>query len=103
MLEIFISKIYPVDVIKSDTSGYDRECIKEKVTTTNSILIINTYINLMDLQLYYFDKVLIFDETYSLNPNVIYLYKKSDITRKVLKNYILDRNISIFNIIFNRI
>lgn len=57
----------------------------------------------MDLPLYYFDKVLIFDETYSLNPNVIYLYKKSNITRKVLKEYILDRNISIFNIIFSRI
>lgn len=57
----------------------------------------------MDLPLYYFDKVLIFDETYSLNPNVIYLYKKSNITRKVLREYILDRNISIFNIIFSRI
>lgn len=73
ILSVICSRFQPVVVINQLENGYEREkLLKLSQSNDDIILIVDSRMNIIDLKLYYYDYVIIFDNGLSLNKHFVY-------------------------------
>lgn len=73
ILTEIVSHFQPVVVINHSLNGYERyKLFNKSHQDDNIILIVDSRMNIIDLDLYYYDYVVVFDNGLSLNKHIIY-------------------------------
>lgn len=93
ILTEIVSHFQPVVVINHSLNGYERyKLFNKSHQDDNIILIVDSRMNIIDLDLYYYDYVVVFDNGLSLNKHIIYKPKDligEDNFKTVLYIYII--------------